>query len=277
TLTVTDKDGGVGTDTAVITVNNVAPTASAGGNQTVNEGNSVALTGTVSDPGALDTFTYNWHVVSTNGQAISDGTGRNFSFTPRDNGTYTVTFTVTDKDGGVGTDTAVITVNNVAPTVNAGPDGTAVESAPTVGAPNPNDFVGSGSFSDPGADTWTATVDYGDGSGAQPLSLGADKTFNLRHTYQQPGVFTVTVTVTDKDGGVGTDTLQVTVQNLPPAFAGQANQSASRGVLTSFDLGRFGDGAFDGPWAVDINWGDGSAHTTWSQAVSGSLGAQPHV
>src|SRR5262249_19669816 len=152
----------------------------AGGNVIVNEGTTLTLTSTVSDPGANDTFTYDWHVVSTNGQVSNDGSGRNFTFTPVDNGVYTVTLTVTDKDGGVGTDTAVVTVNNVPPSVYAGPDASATESMPTAGAPNPNDFVGNGSFSDPGADTWTATVDYGDGSGAQPLTLNAGKTFYLR-------------------------------------------------------------------------------------------------
>src|SRR5207245_9002291 len=80
----------------------------------------LALTRPVLDHATPNSFSYNWHVVSSNGQAVGDGTARNFSFTPVDNGTYAVTFTVTDKDGGVGTDTAVITVNNVAPTASAG-------------------------------------------------------------------------------------------------------------------------------------------------------------
>jgi Ca2+-binding RTX toxin-like protein len=90
-------------------------------------------------------------------------------------------------------------------------------------------------------------------------------------------VFAVAVTVTDKDGGVGTGTLHVTVQNLPPGFAGQTNQSAGRGAATNFNLGNFGDGSSDGPWAVDVNWGDGSAHASWSQSAVGALGTQPHV
>src|SRR5262249_11802508 len=53
--------------------------------------------------------------------------------------------------------------------------------------------------------------------------------------------------------------------------------SSSRGATTFFDLGSFGDGPYDGPWAVDVNWGDGSTHTSWSQTVTGSLGTQPHV
>ena len=82
--------------------------------------------------------------------------------------------------------------------------------------------------------------------------------------------------MTDKDHGVGASSLQVTVQNSPPGFAGQANQSASRGAATPFNLGLFGDGASDGSWAVDVNWGDGSAHTTWNQSTPGSLGAPLH-
>jgi len=50
-------------------------------------------------------------------------------------------------------------------------------------------------FTDAGADTWTATVNYGDGSGAKPLTLNADKTFGLSHVYADNDVYTVTVTV----------------------------------------------------------------------------------
>jgi hypothetical protein len=98
-----------------------------------------------------------------------------------------------------------LVVNNVAPVVDAGPDDTVYEG---------ETFMGSGSFTDPGADTWTATVDYGDGSGMQPLSLSG-KTFTLSHVYTEDGVYTVTVNVTDDDGGTGTDTLQVTVNDVP--------------------------------------------------------------
>ena len=68
-----------------------------------------------------------------------------------------------------------------------------------------------GAFTDPGADTWTATVDYGDGSGAQPLPLNPDKTFNLSHFYADNGTFTVTVTVTDDDGAAGSQAVTLAV------------------------------------------------------------------
>ncbi|TMD64031.1 MAG: LamG domain-containing protein, partial [Chloroflexi bacterium] len=60
---------------------------------------------------------------------------------------------------------------NTAPTVNALSNATINEGSA---------YTASGSFSDPNAgDAWTASVDYGDGSGKQTLALNADKTFNL--------------------------------------------------------------------------------------------------
>src|SRR5262249_15353019 len=115
-VTVTDDDSGSGSGTTSVTVNNVAPqNVSAGTDRTVNEGDLVSQAGTFTDPGTLDTHTFLWHVVSSNGQTVSDGHSATFSFVPADNGTYTVTFTVTDDDGGFNSATVVVTVNNVAP------------------------------------------------------------------------------------------------------------------------------------------------------------------
>jgi hypothetical protein len=61
------------------------------------------------------------------------------------------------------------------------------------------------------ADAWTATVDYGNGSGPKALVLETDGTFALRHEYSEKGIYKVTVTVTDNTGKVGSNTAQVTV------------------------------------------------------------------
>ena len=112
--------------------------------------------------------------------------------------------TVTVDDGtAAGTDTVLVMVNavNATPVVNAGADATIDEGGT---------FTSSGSFTDPDTDTWTATVDYGDGSGVEWLPL-AGKTFSLSHTYTSRAGSPYTVTV-DDGTAAGTDTVLVTVK-----------------------------------------------------------------
>jgi hypothetical protein len=95
---------------------------------------------------------------------------------------------------------------NHAPVVNAGANAEIDENTP---------FTRTGSFLDEDdGDTWTATVDYGDGSGVQSLTL-AGLGFTLEHTYADDGVYTVEVVVTDWHGWAGTDSVEVTVLNVP--------------------------------------------------------------
>jgi len=75
-------------------------------------------------------------------------------------------------------------------------------------------FNGSGSFtdSDVASDSFTATVNYGDGTGTQVLAL-TGTTFTLSHGYGLSvlGSFTVTVTITDNRGLSGSGSTSVTV------------------------------------------------------------------
>ena len=98
--------------------------------------------------------------------------------------------------------TTTATVSNVVPVV-----------ATFAGATNllPGEtYTATGSFTDPGSDPWTATVDYGDGSGVKPLAL-VGKTFALSHVYAAAGSFTVTVRVSDDDATSAPRTATVTV------------------------------------------------------------------
>src|SRR5205085_8976356 len=97
-------------------------------------------------------------------------------------------------------------------------------------------------------------------------------------TFADNGTYTVTVKVNDKDGGYDSKTFTVTVANVPPTVTPPANQSSNEGASASFTLGSFSDpGANDGPWSVDVDWGDSSAHTTFTQNTRGSLGSQAHT
>ena len=73
-----------------------------------------------------------------------------------------------------------------------------------------------GSFKDPDSERWTASVDYGDGTGAHTLNLDSKKTFELRWVYGDDGDYTATVRITDESGAVGTVDLLVHVKNQLP-------------------------------------------------------------
>jgi hypothetical protein len=99
-----------------------------------------------------------------------------------------------DQHGGSKSDMLHTHVNNVVAMVHAGGDETL----------NSSRWLNrTGAFTDPGRDTWSGTVDYGDGSAPEPLEFQDNGRFRLRHRYLSSGQFVVTVRVIDDDGGVG--------------------------------------------------------------------------
>ncbi|MCB0166104.1 MAG: PKD domain-containing protein [Anaerolineae bacterium] len=202
TLTVTDNRGGVATSQANVTITNAAPTANISGPTNGDEGEDITFDGRgSSDPGPNDTLSYNWD--------FGDGgtaSGPTASHQYRDNGRFDVTLTVTDKDGASDSTSISITINNVAPTANAGGPYGGDDEAP---AGVTIVFDGSGS-SDPGVDdTLTYQWTFGDGS---PPDTGPV----VSHTYLDSGSYTVRLTVSDDDGDTNTDTILVVINNLPP-------------------------------------------------------------
>jgi len=206
TITLTVNDGTtISSDTLTVTVSNVNPVANAGIDQTVNEGTSVSYSGSATDAGS-DTLSYSWSF----GDSSSDATGQTPTHTYADDGTYTVTLTVTDGDSGSHTDTMTVNVDNVAPVVDAGADQNAINEGDLVTI-NPT-------FTDVGGDdAYTATVDWGDGTAA--IDLGAvTSPITTTHIYTGDATYTLTLTVTDDDSGVGTDNLIVIVSNVAPVI-----------------------------------------------------------
>ena len=211
TVSVTDDDGGVGIDTATVTVGNATLVVDAGPDAVLTEGDTFVSAGSVSGAGVLDTLTATVDYGEGAGpQTLPLNPDDTFALSNlyEQDGVYVVTVSVADDDGGVGIDTVTVTVNNAAPVVDAGPDAVLTEG---------DTFGSAGSFTDAGVlDTWMATVDYGEGAGAQPLALNPDGTFALSNLYEQDGIYVVTVSVADGDGGLGVDTATVTVNNAAP-------------------------------------------------------------
>lgn len=118
-LTVQDNLAGIDAATVHIHVNtaviNTTPVAAitvpASDPLTITEGDTVSFTGTVASGDAP--FTYNWDF---NGAANSRTTLDGGSVTFMTAGTYTITFSVSDKDGDHSSDTTTIVVNPKATT-----------------------------------------------------------------------------------------------------------------------------------------------------------------
>jgi PKD repeat protein len=219
-MIVTDNDGLVDTVATTSTISAVPPHAAVDGPYTASEGTSINMSGAASNDPNGTVVSYAWDFGDG-----SSGSGATVSHTYANNGSYTVSLTVTDNDGRTDATTTTATISNVAPTVLSFAGATLLPG---------ETYTANGNFTDPGADTWSATVNYGDGSGSQAPTL-TEKTFSLSHTYASAGTFTVTVTVSDGDDSGG-NTATVTV--LTPgqgisSLTDLVDQLVSSGALSS--------------------------------------------
>ncbi|MBX7169144.1 MAG: beta-propeller fold lactonase family protein, partial [Pirellulales bacterium] len=210
---VTGKDFGVRNPS----LSNGAPVLDPIGNQVVNEAALLTFTASASDPD-LDSLVYSLGPGAPAGASIDPDTGV-FTWTPGDNFVGPVSITIIVTDNGVpamnDSETIQVTVNNVAPTADAGvpyaiDEGTGLA------------LLGSGSdpagVNDPLLFSWDLNGDlvFGDATGVAPsltwaqlLSLGIDD-----------GVYTVRLRVDDGDGGITTSApTTLTINNLPPTLA----------------------------------------------------------
>lgn len=209
TFEVEDGRGGRATACIQITVTpvNDPPSVKVGANQMVAEGQPLSLNGAFSDPDEGDFHIITWDF----GDGTPESTALETAHTFADDGIYMVTLTVSDRSGASGSATLPITVTNVAPSVQAGPDQVRLDGEAV---------YFSAAFFDPGLlDTHTLTWDFGDGSSELD-------TLTPVHTYPGPGVYTATLTVTDNGNLAGSDSLNITIApaaNLSLVMAGSAN------------------------------------------------------
>ena len=129
-LTVTDDSGAIDKDDTLIEIigppppepENQAPTANAGSDQTVDQGDSVTVPGDGSDPDGT-IASWSWTQVSGPAASLSNAEGQNVQFTAPDSaGDIRLRLTVTDNDGATDSDNVIITVEE-----DAGPDNTTGE------------------------------------------------------------------------------------------------------------------------------------------------------
>lgn len=250
-LTATDDKGATGSDNVTVVVNaaNVAPTANAGSDITINlPTNATSITGSGNDVDGT-VSSYLWSQVSGPSTAtIANQTTTTLNVSALIAGTYTFRLTATDNDGATGTDDVKVIVNaaNQTPTANAGADKTIT--LPT----NTMNFTGTGTDVD---GTITSFV-WSQLSGPATATLANQNTNTVTVTVPSDGVYVFRLTITDDDGASDFDDVKLTVNpatvnQLPTANAG-ANKTITLPV-NSLNLSGSGsdpDGTITGyQWA----------------------------
>jgi hypothetical protein len=144
---------------------------------------------------------------------------------------------------------------------------------------NISSTINLGSFTETAATgPYTVDVNWGDGTTDTTFQLTAAGTITpTAHAFPVAGVDTVLVTVTAADGASSTGTFDVTVTTGSITIAPPSNQSGFTGESLSVALGSFTSINATAPYTVDVNWGDGSTDTTFSQNGTGTLPSESHA
>ena len=216
-LRVTDEDSSVIT-TMELTVLDHVPTAYAGSDQTIAEGNTINVTGSYDDVPEDQVTSYEWDF-SYDGSTFNVDATTLSATSPiyMDDGKYVVAFRVYDEDGYSPISTFILTVTDKAPTADAGSDMTKWEA---------ENFVLDGSLSTSYPDEIVSYKWY------NGISLiGEDET--LEYHFDQDGVYTIKLVVTDDDGSTDEDEVVVTVKNYLPVFT---NLDADVNIVVDHEL-----------------------------------------
>jgi len=226
-LTVTDDKGAIGKDVVLITVNsaqNTAPTADAGDNQSVTlPVNSVQLQGSGNDTDS-SVVSYQWKMISgPESFTIADSSSSITQVTGLVQGVYSFELTVTDDQGAVGKDVVQIVVNpasNTAPVADAGDNQSVTLPVNSV------QLQGSGNDTDGSVISYQWKMI----SGPDSFTIADSSSSITQVTGLVEGVYFFELTVTDDQGAVGKDVVQVVINpasNTAPVADAGDNQSVT--------------------------------------------------
>ena len=220
-LTVTDDDGATASDDVSIIVNttNVAPSANAGPDQSVDEQSIVTLDGTASTDTDGSIVSYEWMQLTGAGVSIADPTMASTTFDAPSLGTsenLTFSLTITDDRGVESTDEVTITVNNIA-ALNEAPLG---DAGPAQTVASGDTVTLDGGFSTD-SDGTIDSYSWAQLSGTPSVTLNAANTATPTFTAPTVTIDTVLsfiVTVTDNEGAIGDDFVEITITPAPTAI-----------------------------------------------------------
>jgi len=276
TITVfADDDDGRYEATLDVTVNNVAAAlegvaiADTAGTGTLIEGSTATLTGSITDPGVLDSFTLTitWGDGQQNVLNLPAGE-TNFEVIHRydDDGDFDISLTLVDDDGEGDADATSMIAVNAAPELTIELDETSIDETGAA--------VLTGVISDLGVfDSHTVEINWGDGT-IEPATV-VGNTFVASHVYDDDNPtatfsdgYTITATATDANDITSTDTetIDLTVFNTDPVLvtgvttAPDSANAALPGEVVTLSA-TFYDISPDDTFTAEILWGDGDTTT----------------
>jgi len=231
-----------------VTVVNYPPITDIGGPYTGDEGSPITLNGSASYAPNGTIVSYEWDL--DNDGEFDDATGAIVSHTWDDDYNGTISLKVTDNAGASSIASTTVTVLNVPPVVDAGPDQTVQFS---------DQVKFTGCFTDSGIfDSHTILWDFGDGTSLTGTGEPGKPLPTCHHSYPQPGIYNVTLTVTDNDGGVGLDSCTVTIIKESVVIKVDNTQGSFNDTVTLKAHVRDDDGhpLLNGPWEASFKVGD---------------------
>lgn len=180
---------------ASFTVDNTPPDISITFNPVIQENDTAEFTSIINVEAGSGVASIQWDL---DGDGVFEAQGQKVTRKYLDDGVYQVSLKVTDAIGNKSVVTENLTVENIAPTADAGSDIT-IQYGDTVHF--------EGSFNDPGTlDYHFVSWDFGDGS-APISSVSADHRYSVN-----PGEYTAVFSVRDDNGGFDNDSIAVIVE-----------------------------------------------------------------
>lgn len=248
-----DAEDGRATASTTVTITNVAPLVDA---TWAVDGAQVTLAAAVADPGVDDTHTatIDWGdgTVESDVPVVDDAIDAQHTYLAT--GTYDVSVTVTDDDGGTGVDGDTIEITSV-PVLALG---VAIDEIATT--PEGTPVTLSGTFSTPeGVEADAVTVAVTPAEGVAPITASVDAaagTWSIDHTYPDDGTFVVAAEACAPGATCGRATAEATSTNVDPIVdAGGERQTT--GAL-ALDGVTFTDPGTADTHTATVDWGDGT-------------------
>ncbi|MFX1514497.1 MAG: PKD domain-containing protein, partial [Promethearchaeota archaeon] len=192
---------------------NIPPKANASGPYVADEGTPILFNASESyDKDCNPLLQYRWDFENDGIWDTEYSTDPTATYTWYDDWSGTAKVEVSD---GIDTDTstASVTIHNIPPSVEIQ---TILDEDLII---MPVTITFNGSAYDPGSDDITFTWEWGDGTSpmittypnSDPVTYPVEIQEIVDHYYSEPGIYTVTLTVADDDGGVASESLTITV------------------------------------------------------------------